>query len=138
MKVKLIFLGFFCLLFSSSGHSQSLKDLLYSGKLKSDTGSVVRKSDDLSTKIDTSTRKPPPPPEAPLVAKSITTSTGQDTVIMVADSLQITSTTDSSPKVARDNDEVWKEFMDELLVDIKRDVLPNKKINPAIINDLLF
>ncbi|MES1224991.1 MAG: hypothetical protein ABUT20_56405, partial [Bacteroidota bacterium] len=43
---------------SVTANAQSLKDLLYSGKLKSDTGSVVRKTDDLSTKIDTAKKKP--------------------------------------------------------------------------------
>ena len=42
------------------GKAQSLKDLLYGGKLKNDSNSVVRKTDDLSTKIDTSTKKPEP------------------------------------------------------------------------------
>ena len=37
---------------------QSLKDLLYSGKLKSDSNTVIRKGDDLNAKIDTSTKKP--------------------------------------------------------------------------------
>ena len=40
--------------------AQSLKDLLYGGKLKNDSNSVVRKTDDLSTKIDTTTKKPEP------------------------------------------------------------------------------
>ena len=46
------------LFFSVQLHAQSLKDALYSGKLKSDTGTVVRKTDDLSTKIDTAKKKP--------------------------------------------------------------------------------
>src|SRR4051794_37821770 len=37
---------------------QSLKDLLYSGKLKRDSSGVIRSTDDLSSKIDTSTKKP--------------------------------------------------------------------------------
>ncbi|MFL5787523.1 MAG: hypothetical protein ACJ748_05690, partial [Flavisolibacter sp.] len=36
---------------------QSLKDLLYSGKLKKDSTGVIRSTDDLSAKIDTSTKK---------------------------------------------------------------------------------
>ena len=40
-------------LISATLNAQNLKDLLYGGKLKSDTGSTVRKTDDLSTKIDT-------------------------------------------------------------------------------------
>jgi len=43
---------------SVSANSQTkLKDLLYGGKLKMDSGTVIRKDDDLSTKIDTSTKK---------------------------------------------------------------------------------
>src|SRR4029453_422410 len=36
---------------------QSLKDLLYGGKLKKDSTGVIRSTDDLSKKIDTSTKK---------------------------------------------------------------------------------
>ena len=42
----------------SAGAQQSLKDLLYSGKLKSDANTVIRKGDDLTAKIDTSAKKP--------------------------------------------------------------------------------
>jgi len=55
MKRGILFL-FLAATFSSK--AQSLKDLLYSGKLKMDSNTVVRKTDDLSTKIDTSTKKP--------------------------------------------------------------------------------
>jgi len=41
-----------------SAKAQSLKDLLYSGKLKNDSNTVIRKTDDLSTKIDTTRKKP--------------------------------------------------------------------------------
>ncbi|HET7896753.1 MAG TPA: hypothetical protein VFL47_03770 [Flavisolibacter sp.] len=37
--------------------AQSLKEALFSGKLKNEPGTVIRKGDDLSTKIDTTTRK---------------------------------------------------------------------------------
>jgi len=36
---------------------QSLKDLLFSGKLKKDSTGTIRSTDDLSTKIDTTTKK---------------------------------------------------------------------------------
>ena len=55
MKKGLLFLLVIC---GVSAKGQKLKDLLYSGKLKSDSNTVVRKTDDLSTKIDTSARKP--------------------------------------------------------------------------------
>src|ERR1044071_2454821 len=41
-----------------SVNAQSIKDLLYGGKLKTDSGTVIRKGDDLSSKIDTSKKKP--------------------------------------------------------------------------------
>src|SRR4051812_42051893 len=47
--------GILLLLLISSvfAHSQSLKDALFGGKLKNDPGTVIRKGDDLSAKIDT-------------------------------------------------------------------------------------
>jgi hypothetical protein len=51
--------GILVLLLASSGfaHAQSLKDALFSGKLKNQPGTVIRKGDDLSTKMDTATHK---------------------------------------------------------------------------------
>lgn len=46
-----------------------LKDLLYGGKLKKDSSGVIRKTDDLAAKIDTSTKKFPEPEKAKAVAK---------------------------------------------------------------------
>jgi len=43
----------------SQEKKQSLKDLLFSGKLKKDSTGVIRSTDDLSQKIDTSTKKVP-------------------------------------------------------------------------------
>src|SRR4051794_38577214 len=54
MKKGILFL---LLVASFSAKAQSLKDLLYSGKLKNDSNTVIRKTDDLSTKIDTTSRK---------------------------------------------------------------------------------
>lgn len=105
-------------------NAQSLKELLYSGKLKSDTGSVVRKTDDLSTKIDTSTRKPPPPP----VKEVLTVDSAGATVITRLPEAEAKDSTLTEPAKPRDNDEVWKEYTDELMVEIKREILPNRKI----------
>ena len=41
-----------------SSHAQSLKDLLFSGKLKNDSGTVIRKGEDLTGKLDTAAKKP--------------------------------------------------------------------------------
>src|SRR5687768_15100049 len=39
-----------------TAQGQSLKDALYGGKLKNQAGTVIRKGDDLSTKIDTTAK----------------------------------------------------------------------------------
>ena len=55
MKKWILFL---LLVSTVTANAQSLKDALYGGKLKNDSSSVIRKTDDLSTKIDTSRKKP--------------------------------------------------------------------------------
>ncbi len=59
--MKYILLCFFLVgaMAVNAQEKQSLKDLLYSGKLKKDSSGVVRSTDDLSTKIDTTTKKEP-------------------------------------------------------------------------------
>lgn len=57
MKKSILFL---LLAVSGMAQAQSLKDLLYSGKLKSMPGVVIRKGDDLSKFIDTSAKAPAP------------------------------------------------------------------------------
>jgi hypothetical protein len=48
------------LVFSSFfAHAQSLKEALFSGKLRNEPGTVIRKGDDLSAKMDTVARKEP-------------------------------------------------------------------------------
>ena len=117
---------------------QSLKDLLYSGKLKSDSGSVVRSSDDLSARIDTSTRKPAEA-ESP---KAITagneparqtnaTSTGNDAAGVTAastDSSAATSADKAAATPAKSNTKIWKEYTDSLQNTFKTELLPSKKI----------
>src|SRR5688500_12050673 len=55
MKKAIVFLF---LIIAVSADAQSLKDLLYSGKLKKDSNVVIRKGDDLSSRIDTGQKKP--------------------------------------------------------------------------------
>ncbi|OLY91074.1 hypothetical protein SAMN05444008_11873 [Cnuella takakiae] len=75
MKKSILFL---LLAVSGMAQAQSLKDLLYSGKLKSMPGVVIRKGDDLSKFIDTSAKAPAPAvavaPTAPGVPATTTTS----------------------------------------------------------------
>ena len=110
---------------SVSANSQTkLKDLLYGGKLKMDSGTVIRKDDDLSTKIDTSTKKPVEQPKIQVV-DAATPDLGTNGLPIVPD----TSTALKDPATApKANNKSWKEFIDELTTSLRTEVLPNKKI----------
>ena len=114
------------ILFASvSANSQTkLKDLLYGGKFKMDSGSVIRKDDDLSTKIDTSTKKPVEQPKVAVV-DAATPDLGTNGLPIVPDTSTALKDPATAPKV---NNKSWKEFIDELTTSLRTDVLPNKKI----------
>lgn len=92
----------------STASAQKLKDLLYSGKLKSDAGTVIRKTDDLSTKIDTTEKKAQAPvvdmaaPNAvpPVAAVPATPATQVAAANKTADSTTLTATTTPATTVA--------------------------------------
>lgn len=115
---------------SLNAGAQSLKDLLYSGKMKTDSNTVVRKGDDLKDKIDTSTKKPVPVEKtAPAAVKdSVIKKTG-----IVPDSVSgISTETPAAPAepvtTTKDNNKRWKEFVDTVIGSIKAEVLSSKKI----------
>ncbi|MGC4034965.1 MAG: hypothetical protein QM764_03315 [Chitinophagaceae bacterium] len=133
---------------AASVHAQSLKDLLYSGKLKKDSNVVIRKGDDLSSKIDTSTKKTVEPEKIQSSASGATTeqstpvnntntqsssssqndagtTTGNTAAPASATPTTNPVTTNSAPK---DNNRIWKEYIDSVTSDVKKDILPNKKI----------
>jgi hypothetical protein len=123
-------------LFAANAHAQSLKDLLYSGKLKKDSNTVIRKGDDLSSKIDTSTKKP-------VEQETVKTTTANvelgrkagaqaDSAGLIVDTEDSSATTanniNSNSTPAKNNNAVFKEYMDSLSSTLKTDVLPSKKI----------
>lgn len=133
-----------------SANAQSLKETLFSGKLKSDSGTVVRKTDDLSTKIDSTPRKQveqpklaPPmtvdgsgrlvPGEVAAGTVAASTSTGTTTpattttTVTNADGTPITTTVPVAEK-PKDNNSVWKAYIDEFTGNLRTEVLTNKKI----------
>lgn len=131
MKKSILFL-FITAAFAVNAQEKkpSLKELLYGGKLKLDSTSVIRKSDDLSTKIDTSTKKP-------VVQEKIATPTvGDGTVKGViqtndtAAANNITTTTSTQTVVApvKPNSKIWKEYSDSLAIVLKGEVLSSKKV----------
>lgn len=132
--------------------AQSLKELLYSGKLKTDANTVVRKSDDLSTKIDTAARKPESvaaatPATAPTLkvdasgtvtaaaappvtnAAAATEATGADSAAAGAENVDANTTAAAAkPAVNKSNTVLWKEYTDSLVSSLKGDVMNNKRI----------
>ncbi|MES1220596.1 MAG: hypothetical protein ABUT20_34155, partial [Bacteroidota bacterium] len=110
----------------------------YSGKLKSDTGSVVRKTDDLSTKIDTAKKKPA---ELQIVKSTIT---GKDSLVTAVNTQSqgvnnsstdpavaasgVVVATDNIATAPKDNNKLWKEYTDSLTSTLKSEVLTSKKI----------
>lgn len=106
---------------AGSVQAQSLKDALYSGKLKSDTGSVVKKGDSLKLR-----EKPAAPPVA---IKDSTKKNNTDTAALAKEEVQpATVPVPPAPNVTADNNRVWKKFVEEYTPIIKSEVLPSKKI----------
>lgn len=117
---------------TASAHAQSLKDLLYGGKLKSDTGSVVRKTDDLASKIDTTTKKPPAPEKVVVTPGPVNTpATGA--------AIQPGAAIPGAPIATevKDNNKVWKDYMDELTGILRTEVMTSKKIKEGIYSVLI-
>jgi hypothetical protein len=122
---------------------QSLKDLLYSGKLKKDSTGVIRNTDDLSKKIDTSTKKETQPVKTNVPAENVqqdknavisktdvntnVTTGGVDTVTTKADSAA-TVGVPAATVPAKTNTKLWKEYTDSLVKTLKDEVLKSKQI----------
>ncbi|MCW3115947.1 MAG: hypothetical protein JWM28_29 [Chitinophagaceae bacterium] len=117
---------FVILISSVITNAQSLKDALYSGKLKTDTGTVIRKGDDLTSKIDTSRKKPVDSEKTRSIAPGRDSSTsGLVSPIDSAAAPGIVAKENVTPK---DNNKIWKEYIDSLTSTLKTEVLPSKKI----------
>jgi hypothetical protein len=120
---------------------QSLKDLLYGGKLKKDSTGVIRSTDDLSKKIDTSTKKEA---QAQPVKTSEPTTTAQpdkNTVTPKPDidpnipaaagvATATTATVAAPANVApvKTNTKLWKEYTDSLTKILQDEILKSKQI----------
>ena len=144
MKKALVFLF---LVIATTSNAQSLKDLLYSGKLKKDSNVVIRKGDDLSSRIDTGQKKPAEPETAknttaPVDSTAKNTTGPVDSTAKnlnsqadpaavtgaVAGSTAVIATVPDKNAAAKNNNQILKEYMDSLVSTLKTDVLPSKKI----------
>lgn len=143
------------LLFSSVfAKAQSLKDALFSGKLKNQPGTVIRKGDDLASKMDTTYKVP-----AGDTAKATTATTAQTTPVSVAqaqpdlstaatdnkvnaspssDTTAVATTAEpaeatdapkeAAPPKPKDNNAILKEYMNGFAETLKAEVLSSKKV----------
>ena len=123
MKKGVLFLS---ILFALNTNAQSIKDALFGGKLKNDSNSVIRKGEDLSTKIDTSRKKPAEPEKTkPAVvavdptAKLLTG--GRIDPVVPLDSLD-------KKEAPKDNAKKWKDFVDNIVTTLNAEVMNSNKI----------
>lgn len=131
MKKGILFLLLAVSFAATAQQKQSLKDLLYSGKLKSDSNTVVRKDDDLSAKIDTATKKPET--KAVVISDSMakavrTRDTISTTLAPVDTAVAIEPVTKETAAPVKSNTKIWKEYADSLATTLKAEVLSSKKI----------
>lgn len=128
MKKGILALLFISAFVANAQQKQSLKDLLYGGKLKPDSSGVIRKSDDLSTKIDTTTKKPvvPQKPMNPVVGSNPAKAeaVNMDAAATPVDVVNVPAAV-APPK---SNTKIWKGYTDSLVSNLKAEVLTSKKI----------
>ena len=135
-----------------------LKDLLYGGKLKKDSSGVIRKTDDLAAKIDTSTKKEPeaerpktvvavvpdsskatvstaPPETGTGVVESTNTNiTGNagtvtsGTVTTATEGAIVAAPVTATAAPAKTNTKLWKEYSDSLTSFLKAEAFSSKQI----------
>lgn len=119
MKTLIVF---FAVIAGLSSKAQTLKDALFSGKLKSDTGMVVKKGDSLKLLPDSLVKKRM---DSIKTAAKISDSVKQKFPDSISDTTGAATTAGNTPKT---NDQIWKQFIDEYNNVIKTEVLPSKKI----------
>src|SRR4030095_5941811 len=121
--MKKVSLFFVVLVSLHANGQQTLKDALFSGKLKND--STVRKTDDLSKKIDTS-RKKPVEPEKPKLVGVVNNGGTIDSTIKLDSAKATTPVTAAA--IAKDNNKIWKEFMDSVVIMLNTEVMTAKQL----------
>ena len=101
---------------------QTLKDALYGGRLKNDSGSVIKKTDDIKSKIDTSQKKTLEIKAKDSVAKA---EVRADSVKQEKIKENVVA---ASKDITKDNNTLWKEFIEKLNVDVQTEVMTSKKV----------
>lgn len=147
--ISLVFIGFN----AKAQEKQKLKDLLYSGKLKKDSSGVIRSTDDLTSKIDTTTKKDTlavvkakPADVAPMtleqqqaMIKGDATTTNTTTNNTTTSSNNTTASTTEEAKTdkvtpapvataPKTNTKLWREYTDSLTKTLKEEALKSRQI----------
>jgi hypothetical protein len=140
--------GILLLLLASSAFAQgqSLKEALYGGKLKNKPGTVIRKGDDLTAQLDTTSKTATADTgitkATPLPTDSSTQSVAVQTDPTGLSTINNNDTTAASTNVAasetavvtepaaalKDNNAIWKEYVNTVVPALKSEVMPSKKI----------
>lgn len=155
--MKAIVLFTFILL-TFSAKSQSLKEALYSGKLKADTGAVIRKGDSLKIQenmaqkviadsinkvVADSIKKEAievAKKEAIEVAKEKAIAEGKDTTAIDTTAIINAINTGTSPEektIPADNNKIWKTFIDSVTTVIKSEVITSNKLKKGAYSVLI-
>jgi len=116
-------------LLAISANSQSLKEALFGGKLKADTGTVLKKGDSLKIKDNLAQK---------IIADSIKKETvaieKQNAIAAGLDTIRFNNPDAPAEMVAvekaipKDNNKAWKAFIDEFSSTIKSEVLTSGKV----------
>ena len=144
--VILIFLIGGALTVQAQEKKPSLKDLLFSGKLKKDSTGVIRSTDDLSQKIDTTTKKETPsvnptvssantPGNVPQDNAAVTSKVGTTTTVAATGLDPATNKVDTAATVAvaatapaKSNTKLLREYTDSLVKALQEGPLKAKQI----------
>ena len=123
---------------AGSVQAQSLKDALYGGRLKNDTGAVIKKTDTLQIKenmakkvADDSAKKAEEVAKKAAIATAIAsgdTATARVLSTPPPGTVAPTEVAPIVPALPKDNNKIWKDFVDEYTAIIKAEVIPDKKI----------
>ena len=110
----------------SSAKAQTLKDALFSGRLKTDSGTVVKKGDSLKLLTDS-------------LLKIKKDSLAKETVQKGPNKIKSADTTSTNPvnNPVTDNNKTWKQFIDGYSEVIKKEVLPSSKIQKGTYSILI-
>jgi hypothetical protein len=147
MKKGILFL---LIAFSFTAKAQSLKDLLYSGKLRNDSNTVVRKTDDLKSKTDSTDRKAAAERAASQTVVAVipgdslkraklpadsNAAVAEGKSVAPAEAATVNDTSATTPAEAvvppapvKTNSKIWKEYTESLVTTLKAEVLSNKKV----------